>query len=137
MKPWPTVRLGEVLRRVEAYQERRPVLDGCEYREALRYMLKSGNDVVADIPEHFRGYALRRLMRLPWRYWRYPRGANSTARPFAYSSPDGAGALQACEPELQIKSGGLSRPPGTAPDPKVTAEGRNAAPARQDDAPPR
>src|SRR5439155_10656797 len=29
-------RLGELLARVEATEERRPVLDGCEYREAMQ-----------------------------------------------------------------------------------------------------
>jgi succinyl-diaminopimelate desuccinylase len=44
-------RLGEVLRRIEAYEERRPVLDGCEYREALQAVRVEGgvaNNVVPD-----------------------------------------------------------------------------------------
>jgi succinyl-diaminopimelate desuccinylase len=44
-------RLGEVLARVAAYQERRPVLDSCEYREALQAVRVEGgvaNNVVPD-----------------------------------------------------------------------------------------
>ena len=44
-------RLGEVLARVAAYEERRPVLDGCEYREALQAVRVEGgvaNNVVPD-----------------------------------------------------------------------------------------
>jgi succinyl-diaminopimelate desuccinylase len=44
-------RLGEVLRRVDTYEERRPVLDGCEYREALQAVRVEGgvaNNVVPD-----------------------------------------------------------------------------------------
>jgi hypothetical protein len=77
-----------------------------EYRDAVRRMLRLGNDFVADIPEHFRGYALRQLLRTPWRWWRYPRGANTAVRPYVYSRVEDAPAPPATEPELQIK-----RPP--------------------------
>ena len=45
-------RLGEVLRRLEAYAERRPVLDGCEYREAVQAVAVGGGvagNVVPDL----------------------------------------------------------------------------------------
>jgi succinyl-diaminopimelate desuccinylase len=45
-------RLGPILDRVAAYEERRPVLDGCEYREALQAVRVEGGvagNVVPDI----------------------------------------------------------------------------------------
>lgn len=44
-------RVGQVLERLAAYQERRPVLDGCEFREALQAVRVEGgvaNNVVPD-----------------------------------------------------------------------------------------
>ena len=45
-------RLGAVLRAVEAFEERRPVVDGCEYREALQAVAVAGGvagNVVPDL----------------------------------------------------------------------------------------
>ncbi len=47
-------RLGAVLARLDAYEERRPVLDGCEFREALQAVgVKGGvaGNVVPDLAE--------------------------------------------------------------------------------------
>lgn len=84
--------------RVEARRD-----DPHEYRNGVRRMLRHGNDFVADIPEHFRAYALRQLLMTPWRWWRYPRGANTAVRPYVYSRPEEVPAPPANEPALQIK----------------------------------
>jgi len=73
------------------------------YRDRLRAMMLA-HAVVEDIPEHFRGYAIRQLLSLPWRYWRYARGANTAVRPFLYSATRGPARPRATEPEFQFKA---------------------------------
>ncbi len=47
-------RLGPVLTRLAAYEERRPVLDGCEYREALQAVLVEGGVAGNVVPDRAR-----------------------------------------------------------------------------------
>jgi succinyl-diaminopimelate desuccinylase len=44
-------RLGELLRLVEGFEERRPVIQGCEYREALQAVLVSGGVAGNVVPD--------------------------------------------------------------------------------------
>lgn len=82
-----------------------------DFRSTVRELRLRGPDFIEDVPEILRGFALRRLLTIPWRYWRYPRGANAICRPLLYSGQtDGATAV-ACEPELQFKSNHAA-PPG-------------------------
>ena len=44
-------RLGAVLRLVDGYEERRPVIDGCEYREALQAVRIEGGVAGNVVPD--------------------------------------------------------------------------------------
>jgi hypothetical protein len=98
---WRRARLRQLLASLRAEVE---VDRPRDYRAAVRRMRLAGLDVVADIPEHFRGYALRQLLAMPWRYWRYARGANSAARPHVYSRSEPPAPPLASDPALQIKA---------------------------------
>ncbi len=47
-------RLGPVLQRLEAYEARRPVIDGCEYREAVQAVLVEGGVAGNVVPDRAR-----------------------------------------------------------------------------------
>ena len=98
---WRPARLRQLLASLRVEEQRdRPH----DYRDGVRRLRAVGHDVVADIPEHFRGYALRQLLTTPWRYWRYARGANTALRPYLYSRRESTEPLPATEPDLQLKS---------------------------------
>jgi hypothetical protein len=96
---WRRARVRQLISSLRARTRRD---DPNRYRDRLRAMMLA-HDVVEDIPEHFRGYAIRQLLSLPWRYWRYARGANTALRPFLYSAGRGPQRPRATEPELQFK----------------------------------
>lgn len=75
------------------------------YRSAVRRLRLAGTDFLGDIPEYLHWFALDRLLSIPWRFWRYPRGANTAARSFLYGArpQDAATRISANEPELQFK----------------------------------
>lgn len=115
---WRRARVRQLLASLRPEGERdRPE----DFRAALRATLLT-DDFVADVPEHFRGYALRQLLKTPWRFWRYARGASSAARPYLYSTPRAAAPLRTSEPELQFKARAQA-----APAPPVTSPASDAA----------
>lgn len=118
---WRRARLRQLLASLRPEME----LDRPEdFRGAMRATLLT-DDFVADVPEHFRGYALRQLLKTPWRFWRYARGANSAFRPYLYSKPMPEPHLPASEPELQLKAGDLLQP-GLASN-SITSRASDAA----------
>jgi len=56
-----------------------------DFRGPLEDMEAEGEDLVSDVPEHFRALFLRELIGLPWVYWRYPKGAGTSAKVPAYN----------------------------------------------------
>ncbi len=67
-----------------------------KYMARVETLQIRGDHFLDDIPEHFRMVVTRQLLRLPWAYWRFPRGAKS-ARTFSVYG--GRGTLE-FEPEL-------------------------------------
>ena len=67
-----------------------------KYMERIEALEIHGDHFLNDIPEHFRLVLTRRILTLPWIYWRFPRGAK-TAR--VLSVYGGTGALE-FEPEF-------------------------------------
>lgn len=77
-----------------------------EYLGRLELLEIAGDHFLEDIPEHFRTVVTRRLLSLPWSYWRFPRGAKS-ARNFSVYAGQSALEFQpelASERRYQIKA---------------------------------
>jgi hypothetical protein len=98
---WRRARLRQLARSLRIQVESDRPRD---YRDMVRRLRLSGDDFLSDIPEHLRWLALQRLLATPWRYWRYPRGANRGARALLYSQPAPPSPPLATEPELQLKA---------------------------------
>ena len=47
-------RFGPILRRLESFEERRPVIDGCEYREAVQAVFVDGGVAGNVVPDRAR-----------------------------------------------------------------------------------
>ncbi len=76
------------------------------YRKRLdRLRLTHGIDVLEDIPELVAHLTARYLLSQPWRYWRYPLGANRRRETRLYDLVSSESAPLAADPELQIKQG--------------------------------
>ncbi|MEN8145538.1 MAG: hypothetical protein ABFS14_11370 [Gemmatimonadota bacterium] len=74
------------------------------YRKRLdRLRLTHGVDVLEDVPELVAHLTARYLLSQPWRYWRYPLGANRRREARLYDAVSSAGSQLAADPELQIK----------------------------------
>jgi hypothetical protein len=70
--------------------------------DALR--LRSGLDLLGDIPELISHHAERRIVEEPWTHWRYPLGAARRREPLVYESLRPTGPPPAADPALQIKA---------------------------------
>jgi hypothetical protein len=67
-----------------------------------------GGRLLHDMPEHFRMAGVRRLLSMPWTYWRFPHGANMPRKAYVYSGSD-AGSPDpepASDKRFQIKKPG-------------------------------
>jgi hypothetical protein len=76
-----------------------------DYRLQLNELDLERQDFFEDVPEHFRNFALRQLISLPWTYWRYPLGAG-TGLKFNIYDPQGAlvaSQQPAADPHYQLK----------------------------------
>ncbi|MGH7541101.1 MAG: hypothetical protein ACRELC_08890 [Gemmatimonadota bacterium] len=69
--------------------------------DALR--IARGVEILDDIPEAIVPFTARHLLRIPWRYWRYPLGAHRRRDRRLYEEWRPEAAPPAADPELQIK----------------------------------
>ncbi len=85
---------------------RRVTEDITEHRKRLESLELGGSTFLYDVPEILRGTATRHLLRLPWSYWRFPKGAKSRRLFLVYDIMDGkpAEAELASDPSYQIKA---------------------------------
>lgn len=100
-------RIGGAAARILRALGKRPERDRFgDYRDLLEDMEADGNEFLEDVPEHFRQFLLRRLIRLPWTYWRYPKGAVTSTKVPTYNPTAvlAMGEEKASEPQYQIKS---------------------------------
>jgi hypothetical protein len=79
-----------------------------KYAENMELFEIQGGRLLHDIPEHFRMASVRRLLSMPWTYWRFPHGANATRKAYVYGDTGGAatGPDPASDRKFQIKRPG-------------------------------
>ncbi len=64
---------------------KRPIKENPDkYKRRLEHLEVEGTGFLEDVPEHFRTMVTRQLLRLPWAYWRFPRGAGSARQLLIY-----------------------------------------------------
>jgi hypothetical protein len=80
-----------------------------KYTQNLEMFEIQGGEFLDDVPEHFRMAAARRLLSLPWTYWRFPRGAKAAKTVFVYGRSDnlGTGPEFASDRKFQLKEPGF------------------------------
>jgi len=79
-----------------------------KYAHNLDMFEIQGGRLLHDMPEHFRMAGVRRLLSMPWTYWRFPHGANAPRKAFVYSSPGDSDSSPepASDRRFQIKKPG-------------------------------
>ncbi len=87
---------------------RRPEEDPERHKRTLELLEIQGSEFLDDVPEHFRTTATRRLLSLPWSFWRFPRGVRSRRTFFVYGTSSNSGAQPelASDRRFQIKEPG-------------------------------
>lgn len=84
-----------------------------DYLEILeRLQVREGVDILEDVPELIAHLTARHMLSQPWRYWRYPLGANRRLESRLYEGPGTRERAPAAAPELQIKAMVGVGPPG-------------------------
>ncbi|MCK4545807.1 MAG: hypothetical protein KAW17_00055 [Candidatus Eisenbacteria sp.] len=96
---------GGLMRIIKALG-RRPRRDRFrDYREQIEDLEADGGELFEEAPEHFRQLMLRKLVRLPWTYWRYPKGAVTSLKVPVYDPAAvlSLGYARASDERCQIK----------------------------------
>lgn len=89
---------------VNSLFSRRPGDDPDDYLPALdRLRMETGKEVLGDLPELIAPLVARQLLATPWRYWRYPWGAQRQRRPHMYDAYEAERPPPAADPSMQIK----------------------------------
>lgn len=75
------------------------------YLDAIDHArVRTGIDILADLPEFIARRAARHLVTQPWRYWRYPLGAATRRERRLYGMPVDTPPPPLADPALQIKA---------------------------------
>jgi len=94
------------LRHLAAVLFRRPARDDPD--EAIRRLeqarVRLGRDLFEDAPEVAGPFIARHLLSAPWRYWRYPLGAEARVERRLYGRRLSPESPPAADPDLQIKA---------------------------------
>ena len=79
-----------------------------KYARNLDMFEIQGGRLLHDMPEHFRMAGVRRLLSMPWAYWRFPHGVNTSRKAFVYGASGSAGSepQPASDRKFQIKRPG-------------------------------
>jgi hypothetical protein len=82
-----------------------------KHKRGLEQLEIQGSEFLDDVPEHFRTTVTRRLLSLPWLYWRFPRGVKSSRRVLVYGGASSvlADADLAADRRFQIKEPGRDK----------------------------
>lgn len=94
------------LRHLAAVFFRRPPRDDPDeaVRRLERARVRLGRDPFEDAPEVAGPFIARHLLSAPWRYWRYPLGAQARVDRRLYGRPSAREAPPAADADLQIKA---------------------------------
>lgn len=79
--------------------------DPDDYIPALdRLRIETGSEILGDLPELIAHLSARAMLALPWRYWRYPMGAQRRREPRLYDGQNESELPPVSDPLMQIKA---------------------------------